>query len=456
MVIEVSWLLKMNKLSLMLSLGLSIICPILLGRFFLKPWADRRWNNLGIEYLLGMGIITHIFVLSGWLGISLSTTANLIFLFSLIVAVYFLYHPPAKPSFTFSSFSIIEILLTSYITIAVLYVLWTVLSRPIYAYDSITTEAFRAKVFFWNNSLEPLKYAPFPSFPLQIPLTMTWTALCLGRWHDTLIALPFFLVFLSVILINYHILREFMTKTWALTATALLCSSNYFLFSGTITYRDLWMMACNAMTVGMILLWNKEHKCSSLLLAGIFAGLGTFVKLEGYLYAVVLSITMAIAVTISSAAYKEKLKAAIKFILPLIGISLFYFLYKELHVIPVNEKAVLSLLPNLSNRMQECIQRFCKEMLLIPNWNVIWFVFFMNLGIHSTILAKNKHILLLLICLFLFLFSLFLTASLTINFDNLLHPDTLSRIFLHFFFLPVWILTFIHYTYVHDLKQKTT
>ena len=327
-----------------LNLFISIFLPWSAGYFLiLLLFRDRPLPvlpSIAFAYGLGMGILTQWMLVIGACGIKYTLTS--IGMPLAVLALVSSFHlrflknkhknviPRINSTPKTEKFDFVSMCLLLYIAYYVFYVFWRALNVPISHWDAIATIAFKAKVFFYERSLAQLQNLPHSSYPLHVPFVQTWIALNLGEWNDQLIKVIFPFTFLSYLITHYYFLKVYTNRRWALAGVALVISSNLFTFHATIGYRDFSMLYYNCTTIMLLILWNTKRYNAFLILASLFAGFATFVKLEGSAYLIVYSILLIITFCHQKCySYREKLNKFWRFIIPSYGICVFYHIYKK-------------------------------------------------------------------------------------------------------------------------------
>lgn len=95
---------------------------------------------------------------------------------------------------------------------------WT---RPLYPWDAWSAWATKAKTFFalgtivpfvdaagWAAASAPVWFDAAPGQPATLPLLQAWIAVAMGAWDDARIGLPWWLFFVSILLVVYGELRR--------------------------------------------------------------------------------------------------------------------------------------------------------------------------------------------------------------------------------------------------------
>ncbi len=333
-----------------------------------------------------------------------------------------------------------------YILYYVIFVFWRSLHIPVFVWDGVATIAYKAKIFFYHQGIVPLHTLPHPSYPLLTPLVETWIALNLSQWDDQLIKFFFPFTFIAYLSVHYHFLKTLTDKFWALFGTALLVSSNVFVFFATVSYRDFFLLYFNCSAVLLLLLWQRDKNAVYLFLAAFFSGITTFTKLEGTGYLCIHTTLLGLLLLRDiSTPPREKLITGTKFLLVSGSIPFLFLTYKTLAHVPVSERMQFGFPWEHLDRIPAILGKFAWNLFLTGNWNLIWLLLVFCLFQ----LKKKKNppeTRMLLITLGLYFLLYFIIAWLTPNFIWLGGDkayDALTRVVLHFFPLSTILITLI-------------
>ena len=402
--------------------------------------------STAIAFGLGLGLLGQGMLLLGILGIEFNLLTISGALLAMTFVVFFIHNlvkdaaAPAlqqdvRPQPSTLKEKIIIGSLALFIGYHIYYVFWRALNVPVSEWDAVSFIAFNAKVFFYERALYQPSHLPHAAYPLQVPLMMTWIAVMVGKWHELLVNAFFPLMFCSYLVIHYSFLRLHTSRPWALAGVALLCSSNFFIFHSTIAYRDFTMLYFHCATILLLLIWHKSRDDSFLLLAGLWAGFTTFIKLEGTMYLVMHTILFLI---ICGRLKKFHLKHVTAFLLPAYGTFLFYQIYKfigGLSTATQIERFHCDFTWGQLERIPLFAQRVAENLFFSGNWNIVWVLLFLSL-LRGTRSRPSPETVLSLISLAVFFAFYFFLALLTPNFISLAgaeSPTVLSRIILHIF-----------------------
>ncbi|MFA5261107.1 MAG: hypothetical protein WC450_07775 [Candidatus Omnitrophota bacterium] len=419
--------------------------------------AGLKW---GLAYGIGMGSLAlWMFIFGVYNGTFRASTLSLPFL-SIILAFLlgrcFKKSPfetgfkkaaqPQNSDVLTSPEKILSFIFWIYILYYITFVFWRSLHIPVFVWDGVATIAYKAKIFFYNKGLVPLRILPHPSYPLLVPLLKTWIALNLSQWDDQLIKFFFPFTFVAYLSVQYHFLKILTNKFWALLGTALLVSSNIFVFFATVSYRDFFLLYFNCTAIILLLLWNKERIAAYLFSAAFFSGITTFTKLEGsgylFIHLTLLGILLIRDKTIPS---REKLICGMKFLLPSGGILALFLTYKTLAQVPVTERIQFGFPWEHLDRIPAIFAKFGWNLFLTGNWNIIWLLLVFCL-LQLKIKKASPETWSIIITLSLFFSLYFIIAWLTPNFIWLAGSkayDALTRVILHFFPLSTILITLI-------------
>lgn len=232
--------------------------------------------------------------------------------------------------------SFLEILLIIIIVFEVGFVFFGALLRPVINFDALATWAWKAKVLFYQpqeffNSGSDLFLGgdSHQNYPLLIPLIIAGIYMLFGQVNDVFIGFVFALHFLALIAFIYFSLRLFISRKLSLIFTTFLCTIPLLSYHGFSSYADLPLTLY--FTVAAVCLFKYMHAAkphtSDLIVAGVFAGLSTWVKNEGLMLAGVICIVF-ILFMLYKKAFKQQLRNFLFFIVPFVMIFAPLFIFK--------------------------------------------------------------------------------------------------------------------------------
>ena len=354
--------------------------------------------------------------------------------------------------------------LLCYIAQNMYFVFWRSLNVPLLSFDAIATVAFKAKVFYYEPLPPPLGLLPHRTYPLFVPFTESWISFNLGHWDDILIKVIFPLALLSFTVIFYNFLKVLTRRLWALMGCAILLSSNLFIYHATISYSDFFLMYFNCAAVMLLVLWHQNKTGGLLLTASLFAGLATFVKLEGTAFLLIYAVLF-LLINLSSTVFslKEKLINGIKFFVLSFGIAAAFYLYKWMNNVlkegsGTMDKTDFDLSLAKIALIPQILFKLVKNLLMSGNWSIVWIILALSLiGMRGR--RRAEECTLILLSLFMFFGLYFGIALMTTNYVWIAGESevtTLSRLLLHFYPLAVLLVVLLNYSFWSDGGKNTS
>ncbi len=467
-------------IKLFISLALPFIAGYTFLNFLFRKSKLNFTTSLALSYGLGLGILTQWMLLLSIAGIKYSVPIiGTPLVISSLVFGLLAYKKDKKNHFspkpektlaadksitTTSSLKILHralyILLSAYVICYILYIFWRALNIPVYTWDAIYAVAFKAKVFFFSKSIPPLKNLPLHFYPLHVPLIQTWIAINLGTWNDQLIKIIFPFAFLSFLIIHNDFLTYYTNRKWALLGTVLLVSSNMLILHATISYRDLFLLYYNCTIIILLFFWRAKKDDAFLILASLYAGFATFIKLEGTAYLLIhTAIFFLILLHEKKGSFRKNLNKILKFAIPSFGICFLHNFHKILTKVSPQKIHFDFTLSSLE-RTPTIFKIPAENMFLSGNWNIIWFLLALSLVINFAKIKKNVEIRLLFIAMVLFFEINFLYFLLTDSYkwiSILTIGEPLTRLILHFFHLATMLIILLNYpndTSLYSANQR--
>ena len=338
------------------------------------------------------------------------------------------------------------VILCSFIAYKIYFVFWQSLHFPISAWDAFATIAFKAKVFFYDRGLQNISHAPLPTYPLHVPLSMTWGALVLGFWDEYLLKGIFPFYFLSFIIIFYYFLRLHVSKWWATVGVVLLLSSNFLLTSTFYTTRDFPLLYYNCGAVFLLLFWQKSQLREFIYLAAIFSGMATFTKLEAMAYPVIHSILFLLILFFAKDVLRQKKsRLFLSFVGIVLGVFLIYFTFKSGQSFTETGRLTLDLKWENLARLPVVLKYYRINLFESWHWGCVWVLLLLTLS-GKRRLPQSPAAMYLLITVLMFFGMWLVIFVTTINF-NIFEKEVgkyydLPRFFLHFFPLIIPLIVF--------------
>ncbi len=265
-----------------------LFCMVLLGWILLGiVQRDLSWlERIGLSYGLGSGVFTLGIFLASLLGFSITiktgATVYLILaaigLSVLLVSRRFGLVANGKSALDLP-LSWLDIALIGSISAIVTAVFLITGFWPPYAWDALAIWVFKGKLIAAQGSLD-VSYAAHSIYPLNLPLQMAFLYLLGGFFVEAVV--PFY--FLSLVVVFYCNLRQFVNRTLALGATLFLSTIPYILSYATIGMADVPFAFHYVVSALYLFRYLRESRMAWLILSAIFVGLGSWTRLDGSVY----------------------------------------------------------------------------------------------------------------------------------------------------------------------------
>ncbi len=171
-------------------------------------------------------------------------------------------------------------------------------TRPVTSWDAKQHWTKQARVFFELRSVVPYVSLQewldldgqgvftnmHPDYPVATPLLQAWTAVAIGQWHESLVNLPWLLIWMAMGLVCYSQARL------AGASAALAIGATYMLLSMPLLnvhvalagYADPLMATCYLAAVAAFYNWSQGRQAWLLILALISAAGCMLIKNEGF------------------------------------------------------------------------------------------------------------------------------------------------------------------------------
>jgi len=255
---------------------------------------------------------------------------------------------------------------------------------PLLSWDAFATNVFKAKILFFERSFMYNNCLPHPEYPMMIPLLEFWTNAFYGSWSDQLIKGLFPIFYAGFLIIQYHFVRQYVSRTWAAAALALTVSSNLFTHHGAIAYRDLPLAVMNCSAIFAIFLWRKERFGGWLVLAALLSGLTALTKSEGTIYVLIHLSIFIVMVLIDVRKKRFCLLDILRFLIPCGSLVGLFQLYKMSLGLKAKLalgnfdlwQGLLSVSTDLTQRLLEIAWMMLYDILFSTSWGMNWFLLF--------------------------------------------------------------------------------
>jgi|GEM_PF-6673415 len=371
-----------------------LLISIMIPGWIISGWLtltvlNQLVSRLAWSFLLGSSFMTVMLMLSRWTGVQNKLTYGLGWLIAVALLVvingrinkelrvYRLGH--------LSRYAWIWLLISLAL---ICFSLLLALTNPVIAYDSLFVWSFRAKLWFYQQSVEQQSILNFGSwhnnYPWQISLLQYCLSLWLGYFSDTLVNLLSWFYYLTIAGLLYGQLRIWCSVERSLFWVAFYLSLPLVFVHSYQSYADL---ALSAYVLGAFIAleayWHSA-KLRDALIGSALLGLGFLVKLDALIISLA---SLGLMVLIrqmnwAKVKYSDIFKMIIVWILTA-SPWLAYLLYHNLGISNVagswqwQPEAVLALAWSLGVSL---------------NWHLLWFVCLASLLAHWKLIIKDKNL----------------------------------------------------------------
>ena len=184
-----------------------------------------------------------------------------------------------------------------------LLLLLDVVTMPLYPWDAWIQWATKARVWFelgrivpfersdgWFNAAGSAWFDAAPNYPATVPLWQVWTNIALGRWDDSLMNVPWWLLAVAFMFATYAVLRRAgcgalgaLVGTWLVSSLPL--ANVHVALAG---YADLPMATYYALAALAVWHWIDERTTANAVLACILAIACMTIKTPGIVWTITL------------------------------------------------------------------------------------------------------------------------------------------------------------------------
>jgi hypothetical protein len=184
-----------------------------------------------------------------------------------------------------------------------LILLFDVVTMPLYPWDAWIQWATKARVWYELGHIVPFErsdpwfaaggtawFDAAPNYPATVPLWQVWTNLTLGRWDDSLMNVPWWVLAVAFMFVVYAALRRAgyqplgaLIGTWIVSSLPL--ANVHVALAG---YADLPMAAYYALAAIAFWRWTDERTVANAAVACVLAAACATVKTPGIVWALTL------------------------------------------------------------------------------------------------------------------------------------------------------------------------
>lgn len=242
-------------------------------------------GRIGLSYLLGIGFFTLVMFVTNILGLRLNLVHTILIFVALSLPLILLSHKRFKEycrgvknaGKNFDLDKLEKITLAGIFFVVVSSFINT-LYWPVYIWDALTMYDFRAHVFiqtgFIVQSLQDIGGGYYLGYPLFTSLSHTIVYLA-GGYNPQFI---YSLFYLSLGLVFYGQLREFVSRKFSLLFTLLLLVTPQLFNQSLVAYTNLPYTACFALSAIYFYIWDKKRVDGYLIISALLLGFSTWVR----------------------------------------------------------------------------------------------------------------------------------------------------------------------------------
>jgi len=255
---------------MMAMLVYALLLPTAVGFLFVAAVSAHDEKQALLERILlgfgiGMGMLTFEMFIIGMIGIAFTVFSISAVQGATAVVLWYLlsrrkvsitqvlcltpYRREEKPVRRMSALQLMGIVLLSvWVASKLIYVLLEGSGCPVFTWDSLENWSSGGKFFFYSKGLAlgPSQehyfgrgYRTFLDYPLHIPLMQTWTALCLGTFHEVYVKIYNVFYFWSVIGLTFSAVKRETSAMTALAAAFFVSTVPLLTYHASEGYADL-------------------------------------------------------------------------------------------------------------------------------------------------------------------------------------------------------------------------
>ena len=347
---------------------------------------------LACSYGLGVGIIAMQLYLYSRIG--LLWNLQIIIVPWLFFLVYVFVKSRQKFKLNFPkppTFKKINFVLLTLIFLAISYVFFEALIRPVSVWDGVSIWLYKSKVFFIDQAISQnlSVFLSDPGYPLIVSLLGSFIYIILGHVNDSAVLLTSFAFYFFNALLLFTVIKKRFGLTYALVFTFLFVTTQNFIRHGgrmEAGQADLPLGYYSLICFILLIEYIKKNKTKILLLLSIFLGITGLIKSEAVF------ITIAIAIPILYQVYKTKLYNHLLVLSVWILPVLDWEWYKKI-MFNLNNSHSLYQQFFSAQRIANTFSGMIKEFINIKSWNILWIAYFYSFFAFK--IKNNKELILL-------------------------------------------------------------
>jgi hypothetical protein len=259
-----------------------------------------------------------------------------------------------------------------WLVLRALVLLFDVVTIPLYPWDAWIRWATKARVWFEMGRIVPFErseawfdaggaawFDAAPHYPATVPLWQVWTNLTLGRWDDSLMNVPWWLLAVALGLVVYATLRRAgcdqlgaLVGAWLVSSLPL--ANVHVALAG---YADLPMAAYYALAAIALWNWTRDRTLANAILACLLAVACVTVKTPGIVWA--MTLVPAVVLTVFPRNGKRILVAALVIALAALVV------FARTEAVVLGYRLHLDFAPPWFGMLE--------SLFLLGNWHLLWY-----------------------------------------------------------------------------------
>lgn len=285
----------------------------------------------------------------------------------------------ARLQFAWPRVGVLDVVLLVVLAVELFWIVTATVNEPVWGWDTMVNWAQKAKIFYFDQRPD-FRTLPLNSYPLGVPLAMTWVFHCLGDWNDAVGKGIFILPFVLGGLGFYAVLKSLTHRTWALVATAALLATPRLFFNLVEGYADSFLALLYGPAVLLLCRWLRDGDRWDLLAGALCLGMTAWIKAEGLplgLIALVLAVGVRL-VARRSWPRATAISLGVALVLVLFTGLMWQIAVWSLKLSPLHGPGVYSVKNFVAQmtgeRLRTIASHFWTEARQWHSWGVVWFV----------------------------------------------------------------------------------
>ena len=247
-----------------------------------------------------------------------------------------------------------------------------ILASPLVPFDAFAQWASKSRVWFefgrmtpfvapaeWTNAAGTMHFTDtHPGYPGTVPLFQVWTALCLGRWDESLINLPWLFAFVTLGIAFYAQLRRLgISALKSMFGTYVLLSLPYVTIHVALAgIADLFVADAYGLAAISLWQWTITRRRDDAILAVAMAIVCLSLKFEGLVWVATLTAGAVVAVN---------RRAGFAMVAAVVVAAVAYMLFGPAQL------RILDFV--LFTRFENVSPQIYEHLFVMDNWHLLWY-----------------------------------------------------------------------------------